>query len=109
MTGDYLDSGSVVVTIDGVEGSPVVVTNASHATCTVGPRSSQYTKDNTFEVTVGVSQAIIKDRFLYVLKFSDSRTWGVSMPPVDNDLLYVPKGTTLYVDQNTPLLEGIVV
>ena len=31
------------------------------------------------------------------------------MPPVDNDLVYVPKGTTLYVDQDTPVLEGIAV
>ena len=36
-------------------------------------------------------------------------TWGVDLPPIDNDLVVVPKGTTLLVDQDTPKLEGIVV
>lgn len=99
----------MVVTIDGVTCSNVVVNSATEATCTVGARSSTYTQKNTFDVTVGNSKAIIRDHFLYVLKFSDYRTWGVSMPPVDNDLIYVPFGTTLYVDQNTPILEGIAV
>ena len=31
------------------------------------------------------------------------------MPPVDGDLIYVPTGTTLLVDVNTPKLEGIAV
>ena len=95
--------------MDGVDCGSVTVTNSSHATCVVGPRPSTYTKDNTFEVMVGVSKAIIRDHFLYILKWSDPRSWGVSMPPIDKDLIYIPKGTTLYVDQSTPVLEGIVV
>lgn len=58
---------------------------------------------------VGPSAAIIQDTFLYVLKWSSAATWGVDIPPVDNDLIYVPKGTTLMVDKNTPILEGIAV
>ena len=46
---------------------------------------------------------------MYVLRWSDIRTWGTDLPPVDGDLVYVPKGMTLYVDQSTPKLEGIVV
>lgn len=44
-----------------------------------------------------------------MLKWSDSTTWGVDLPPVDNDLVVVPTGTTLLVDQDTPILEGIAV
>ena len=80
---------------------------ASQITCTVGSRSNTYNLDNTFTVYVGNSAAILRDSFLYVLKWSNPLTWGVDMPPVDNDLIYVPKGTTLYVDQDTPILEGI--
>lgn len=46
---------------------------------------------------------------MYALKWSDQSTWGVDSPPVANDLIYVPKGTTLLVDQDTPILEGIAV
>ena len=51
----------------------------------------------------------MRDTFLYVLRWSKAATWGVDIPPVDNDLIYVPKGTTLLVDQDTPVLEGISV
>jgi hypothetical protein len=44
-----------------------------------------------------------------VLKWSNPTTWGVSIPPIDNDLIYVPVGTTLLVDVNTPILNGIAV
>lgn len=43
------------------------------------------------------------------MRWSDHRTWGVDLPPVDDDLVYVPRGMHLLVDQSTPLLEGIVV
>ena len=99
-----------VVTIDGID-CPVISgsSNASTISCTVGTRSSAYNLDNTFTVFIGNSAAILLDKFLYVLKWSSASTWGVDMPPVDNDLVYVPKGTTLYVDQDTPQLEGIAV
>jgi hypothetical protein len=58
---------------------------------------------------VGSSKALLKDSFLYVLKWSSKATWGVDIPPIDRDLVYIPQGTTLLVDQNTPILEGIVV
>jgi hypothetical protein len=42
-----------------------------------------------------------------VLKWSDPRTWGVDLPPIDGDLVSVPAGMTLLVDQDTPNLRGI--
>lgn len=46
---------------------------------------------------------------MYVMRWSDIRTWGTDLPPVEGDLVYVPKGMTLLVDQSTPRLDGIVV
>lgn len=46
---------------------------------------------------------------MYVLRWSDIRTWGTDLLPVEGDLIHVPKGMTLYVDQTTPKLEGMVV
>ncbi len=42
-----------------------------------------------------------------MLKWSDARTWGVDLPPIDGDLVYVPAGMTLLIDQDTPDLLGI--
>ena len=108
LTGQYLSGSAHSITIDGID-CPVSSSSASSIVCTVGTRSSAYNQDNTFVVYVGNNAAILKEKFLYVLKWSSSSTWGVDMPPVDNDLVYVPKGTTLYVDQDTPVLEGIAV
>lgn len=49
------------------------------------------------------------DKFEYVMRWSDKRTWGTDMPPVEDDLVVVPKGMALYVDETTPKLMGIVV
>jgi hypothetical protein len=76
--------------------------------CTVGARPN-LPSSNSFTVTISGSNAIIVNGFLYVLKWSDSRTWGVDLPPIDGDLVYVPPGMTLLVDQNTPVLAGIAV
>ncbi len=46
---------------------------------------------------------------MYVLKWSDPTTWGVDPPPIEDDLVYVPPGMTLLVDQSTPKLAGIAV
>ena len=54
-------------------------------------------------------KAIVKDKFEYVLKWSDQITWGVDLPPIDGDLVYIPKGMKLLVDDSTPELAGIVV
>lgn len=43
------------------------------------------------------------------MRWSDIRTWGTDLPPVEGDLIYVPKGMTLLVDQTTPRLDGIIV
>lgn len=43
------------------------------------------------------------------MRWSDVRTWGTDLPPVKDDLVYVPKGMHLLVDQSTPVLNGILV
>lgn len=43
------------------------------------------------------------------MRWSDPRTWGTDLPPIDDDLVYVPQGMHLLVDQTTPILEGIIV
>ena len=43
------------------------------------------------------------------MAWSDKRTWGTDMPPIEGDLVVVPENMALYVDQTTPVLEGILV
>jgi len=93
------------VLIDGIQCS-IVNYGSNFILCTVGARPKLPTS-NTFNVSIGSKLAIIQNGFLYVLRWSDSYTWGVDLPPVDGDLVYVPQGMTLLIDQNTPVLAGI--
>jgi hypothetical protein len=43
------------------------------------------------------------------MRWSDIRTWGTDMPPIDGDLVYIPAGMTLLVDESTPVLQSILV
>jgi hypothetical protein len=43
------------------------------------------------------------------MRWSDIRTWGTDMPPIDGDFVFVPAGMNLLVDQSTPKLKGILV
>lgn len=107
ISGTNLDVGTPKIMIDGVE-CVVATTGATTVTCTVGSRLTLPTT-NGFMVTVGGRNAIVKENFEYVLRWSDIRTWGTDMPPEEGDLVHVPKGMTLFVDQTTPRLEGIIV
>lgn len=107
ISGTSLDVGTPKIMIDGVE-CVVGATGATSITCTVGSRLN-LPDNNEFTVTLGGRNALIREKFEYVLRWSDIRTWGTDMPPEEGDLVYVPKGMTLFVDQSTPKLEGIIV
>jgi len=108
LSGTNLDVGTPVILIDGVS-CAVTTTSATSIACTVGARATTPSTVNNFTVNIGPNVAILQDTFLYVLKWSNAKTWGVDSFPIDNDLVYVPVGLTLLVDQNTPVLNGIAV
>ena len=58
-------------------------------------------------MTVGGNVAVFNDWFYYVMRWSDPTTWGFDSSPSDGDLVTVPKGRVLYVDESTPDLLGI--
>lgn len=96
LTGVYLDVGTPTVNIDGI---PCTVTssNSTQIVCTVGARLT-LPSQVVFQVNIGEIPAILKDSFRYVLRWSDPRTWGTDLPPVNGDLVYVPLGMHLLVD-----------
>jgi len=55
--------------------------SATEIVCTVGARPN-LPSSTSFSVYINNAKAIIRSGFLYVLKWSDSRTWGVDLPPV---------------------------
>lgn len=105
-TGTNLNLGTVVVTIDGI---PCVYksSTSTQIICTAGARPS-IPKANSLTVTVNGGNAIIQDTFDYVYRWSAASTWGVSLAPGDGDVVSIPKGMTLLVDQTTPALEAII-
>lgn len=102
LNGKNFDFDTPSITIDGI---PCAVTSSSATsiTCTVGARLSLPSR-NSFEVKIGACNAILKQSFSYVMRWSDIRTWGTDMPPIDGDLVFVPAGMNLLVDQSTPKL-----
>lgn len=107
LSGSYLNFDTPSIIIDGIPCS-VTTSSASAITCTVGARLT-LPASNYFSVTIGNALAVIQQSFSYVMRWSDIRTWGTDMPPIDGDLVYVPAGMNLLVDQSTPNLEGILV
>ena len=104
LTGTNL--GQATITIDGKECTYQSSTN-TQIVCTVAPRLTLPDGGNSFTVQVGNKNAILQASFEYVMRWSDPRTWGTDLPPVEGDFVFVPEGMTLYVDQSTPQLLGI--
>lgn len=106
LTGTFPAGTDYEITIDGIDcpvsGSPTTTS----IVCTVGQRLA-LPESNYFLVVVDNKKAVLKEEFIYVMRWSDPRTWGLDVPPVDDDYVFVPKGMTLYVDQSTPKLLGI--
>jgi hypothetical protein len=105
LTGTNL--GNAAVVIDGIT-CVYQTSTTTQIICTTGARMN-LPKVNSLTISVNGMAAVVQATFMYVLRWSDSRTWGVSTPPVDGDLVDIPLGMTLLVDQNTPNLQGIVV
>ena len=109
LEGSNLNHATASIWIDGIECTSAASVNASAIKCTVGARPT-IPSENTFVATFGGNNAIINSEFVYVLKWSDDATWGTDVPPVKGDLVAVPKGMALLIDQNIPnALEGIAV
>jgi hypothetical protein len=107
LTGNYLDFDTPSVLIDGIP-CAVTASTTTAITCTVGARLALPAR-NFFSVQIGAANAIVQQSFAYVMRWSDIRTWGTDMPPIDGDLVFVPAGMNLLVDESTPQLEGILV
>ena len=100
LNGNYLDFDTPSITIDGKVCS-VLTMSSTNVVCNVSERH-QLPSSNSFIVRIGNNNAVIYEKFEYVLRWSDIRTWGTDMPPIDGDLVYVPPGMNLLIDQTTP-------
>jgi hypothetical protein len=96
LTGVFLNLSDPTVIIDAI---PCVVKTKTETQiiCTVGSRLNLPEKV-MFEVNIGGIPAVIQKRFRYVMRWSDPRTWGTDLPPIDDDLVHVPPGMHLLVD-----------
>jgi hypothetical protein len=107
LTGNYLNFDTPYISID----DRVCAISSSTLTslvCVVASRLD-LPASNSFIVKVGQNNAVIKQTFEYVMRWSDIRTWGTDLPPIDDDIVFVPIGMNLLVDQSTPKLKSIVV
>ncbi len=96
LTGLYLDVATPTVNVDGIS-CVVKTSNSTQIVCTVGARLT-LPKEVSFSVLIGGIPSILQKRFRYVMRWSDPRTWGTDLPPIADDLVYVPPGMHLLVD-----------
>lgn len=109
ITGTNLNFGTGKIWVDNIECLVnAAASTATHLECTSQARPT-LPQENTFSASVANNKAIIRQELIYVMRWSDIRTWGTDLPPIEGDLVFVPKGMSLYVDQSTPRLDGIVV
>ena len=47
--------------------------------------------------------------FAYVDNWSAMTTWGGASPPVEGDLVYIPKGQSILLDVSTPVLNTLII
>jgi plastocyanin len=108
--GSGLD-GNVSVTIGSV-GCTVTVSNSTHITCRTGASRATVTslvmvfvEGRGFAYPTHPKDAT----FRYVDLWSSTFTWGGEDPPVEGDFVVVPKGQTLSIDVDTPILSVLLV
>lgn len=105
--GENFNSGNAEVFIDGIE-CLVHSTSDTEIICEVQERFDD-NEQMDFEVSINGQTAILNNIFFYALRWSEEITWGYDFKPNEGDLIHVPAGQSLWVDESTPALEGIVV
>lgn len=89
----------------------VTSANSTHVQCITGKRPGLYPTP-TLQLKIAgygnvATQGLI---FRYVNYWSEPLTWGGEFPPIEGDLVSIPKGLNLLVDvDSTPILSAVVV
>jgi len=89
----------------------VIEATTTYFKCRTSPRTGLYPKPS-LEVKIAGRGAVATQGliFRYVNYWSEPKTWGGNFPPVDGDLISIPKGLHLLVDvDSTPVLSAVVV
>ena len=80
--------------------------------CITGPRSVDNVLPTSIDVIVpGRGHSISSDStvYLYIDRWSDINSWKNQEPPVDGDIVWIPEGQVIMLDQNTPILSSLLV
>ena len=73
-----------------------------------------FVHDDTVAVqvfVVGVGEAVVDDnvQFMYIDKWSALTTWRDQEPPIDGDMVWIPKGQVILLDMSSPVLLVLLV
>ena len=96
-----------LIKIDGIE-CAIESQSSTSVTCLTGPKTGRSAP--SLEMYSPTKGRVDTDGnlFYYFRRWSDSSTWS-GVPPKVGDLVRVPEGTTILVDQSTPVLGDVVV
>lgn len=87
-------------TLTTLSATSIVCTNARQL-------PSQIPEVKSFVFKIGNQIGAVLQAPIYVYRWSNDQTWGGDVPPVDGDLVQIPNGLVLLIDQNVPQLAGI--
>ncbi len=83
------------------------VTNTAIACTSARQLPSAIPTIKSFEFTVDGQIGAVLKAPIYVYRWSNSQTWGGDVPPVEGDLVQVPNGLVLLIDQDVPKIAGL--
>jgi hypothetical protein len=83
------------------------VTNEAIACTSARQLPSAIPAVKSFEFMVDGQIGVVLQAPIYVYRWSNSQTWGGDVPPIDGDLVQVPNGLVLLIDQDVPKIAGL--
>lgn len=111
LSGTFDAAATYAVSIDGIE-CAVLSASATAITCVTGPRPDFVVPLIVVSASDGRGDAVIDPaaEFLYIDRWSDERSWGISRAvPLDGDSVVIPPGQSILLDIHTPQLFLVVV
>ncbi|XP_052060298.1 fibrocystin-L-like isoform X3 [Mytilus californianus] len=107
-TGFGSSTSDVSVTIGGIACVVQTVANTK-VVCITGARNSGSTDAQVeLQVNGGGNARQVGADFSYVWAWSSTNSWGGKNPPVEGEIVVIPAGMTILLDQSTPKLKTLL-
>ena len=108
--GNFLLQNSPTVNFNGVL-CDVKSYSQNTVTCVTRERDPNCINPHSLSLRTDFGLATVADnaRFKYIDKWSDLTSWKNQEPPMEGDLVWIPSGQVILLDESTPILTMIII